>query len=63
MRREAARGFKGFLSNKRKLAERHPQNARTPAQRDSRVSRGLRGRVEMCEFTEAFEDEVPGVGF
>jgi hypothetical protein len=31
MRREAARGFNGFLWNN-ELAERHPRNARTPAQ-------------------------------
>jgi hypothetical protein len=58
MRREAAQGFKGFLCNK-ELAERHPQNARTPAQ----GIQGFQRHGGECEFIRDSGDEVPGVGF
>jgi hypothetical protein len=61
MRREATRGFEGFLWNK-ELAERHPQNARTPAQGIQRFQ-GDSDAGRRCEFIGDSEDELPGVGF
>jgi hypothetical protein len=57
MRREAAREFKGFLWNN-ELSERHPQNARTPAQ----GIQGFQRQGGECEFIGDSEDEVPGGG-
>jgi hypothetical protein len=58
---EAARGFKGFLWNN-ELAERHPQNARTPAQ-GIQGFQGFQRQGGECGFIGDSEVEVPGVEF